>query len=210
MLMIISSGYGPVECENAVFRYVSFLEEEFYQNNIKYKYISRENGLDKNTCKSVTLEINSNLDFLQKYIGTILWVNQSEYRKNHKRKNWYIKAHLSETLDDHNSKSKVSLDKKDIFIETMRSSGNGGQNINKLETAVRIKHIKTGITVVSKEERTQYQNKKIAMKKLLNKLQELEEEQINRRQVEIWEAKSEIKRGEPEIVFKGEKFKKIK
>lgn len=69
---------------------------------------------------------------------------------------------------------KIKLNSNDLRIETKRSSGPGGQNVNKLESAVRIVHIPTGIAVECQEERTQIKNKQIAMQKLHNKLFQLE------------------------------------
>lgn len=68
----------------------------------------------------------------------------------------------------------IKLNPNDLRIETKRSSAPGGQNVNKLESAVRIVHIPTGIAVECQEERTQIKNKQIAMRKLHNKLYQIE------------------------------------
>lgn len=68
----------------------------------------------------------------------------------------------------------INFNSGDLRIETKRSNAPGGQNVNKLETAVRIVHLPTGIAVEAQEERTQLQNKAIAMKKLHNKLYQIE------------------------------------
>ena len=71
----------------------------------------------------------------------------------------------------------VTIDPKDIQVEFTKSSGPGGQNVNKRETAVRLTHTKTGLSVVVSSERSQEQNRVIAMNMLLGKLHVLKEKQ---------------------------------
>ena len=181
------------------------MKKEFRNKGIEYKVLNEEENFSKKMCKSVILDIVVDFKELKEYSGTILWINKSEDRKESKRKNWYIKAEILEDITDF----EYELDEKDLVIEKMRSSGNGGQNVNKVETAVRIKHIPTGITVVSREERTQYSNKKIGIKKISNKLVELNRKAEQNKKMEVWESKSEIERGNPDKIFEGNKFKKL-
>ena len=84
MRMIISSGNGPQECEKAVYEYFKYLKKEFAKYNIEYRYIESEAGNKAKTFRSVVLQIKENTKFTNIYTGTILWINESIYRKNHR------------------------------------------------------------------------------------------------------------------------------
>ena len=88
----------------------------------------------------------------------------------------------------------------------MRSSGTGGQNVNKVNSAVRATHQPSGISVVSMDSRSQHQNKKIATTRLLLKLQEFEMSLIKVFVQEKWNNQTSIARGNPVKIFRGDKF----
>lgn len=159
MWIQISSGKGPDECELAVSLFIKSYQKECTMDGINVNILDALPGNISGNFKSILLSIDGQNkgDLIN---GTIQWICKSPYRPNHKRKNWFINIDVFEELE------KLDFSDKDIKFESMRSSGPGGQNVNKVETAVRAIHIPTGISVVASEERSQHMNKRLAIARL--------------------------------------------
>lgn len=192
MIVQISSGQGPAECELAVVKLYESLEKEYSDIELMQKHESRTPGC----CSSIMFSTEEDLSHLE---GTVQWICESPFRPHHKRKNWYVDVSIIPEVPQ------ICKD-QDIRFERFHCGGNGGQNVNKVETGVRLIHIPTGITVTSTAERSQLQNRKNALDKLNLILAEKEAANHAKQTNDAWREHTKIVRGNPVRVYKGIKF----
>ena len=202
----MTSGRGPAECSWVVAQVLKTFLEEATDNKIKTTLLQRETGIENGTVETATILLESNdlNEFVNSWIGTIQWIGQSQFRKFHKRKNWFI------GIFEVDKAITTEITEKDIQYQAMRSSGAGGQHVNKVSSAVRATHVPTGINVVAMDSRSQHQNKKLATERLLQKFKDETVKQFKAEFQSQWMSQLQIQRGNAIRIFQGSDFKKQK
>lgn len=196
MIMQISSGMGPVECRVAVGGIFGQLQKEFPEIEI----VTATNGEVSGSFSSIIFTSDQDLSELE---GTMEWICKSKYRPGHKRKNWFVDVSVIQEAEEIDPK--ISADS--LRVEKFHSGGPGGQNVNKVETGVRVIHIPTGITVSSTRERSQFANKQDALKKLSAVLTQINTDNKYKQKNDAWSKHAQIVRGNPVRVYEGDDFR---
>jgi peptide chain release factor len=202
----ITAGRGPAECTWVVAQVLKKMLDEANEFSLKCFVIEREQGIENGTIESVIIKLEGNRvqEFANLWIGTIQWIGQSQFRKFHKRKNWFIGIFEIPPI------SKTQINESDIQFQAIRSSGAGGQHVNKVSSAIRATHVPTGVSTVCMDSRSQHQNKKIARERLILKLEAEEIKQLKNQFQATWMNQTQVQRGNPVRVFEGSDFKKQK
>ena len=192
-ILTIHSGAGGTESQDWAEMLMRMYVRWGEQNGYKMTLVDILEG-DGAGIKSATIEVEGEYSYgyLKAENGVHRLVRISPFDSNKRRHTSFASVFVISEIDD---TIEIDINPADLRIDTYRSGGKGGQNVNKVETAVRITHIPSGVVAACQSERSQSQNKVNAFKLLRSKLYQIEKEKLEAELDEVEKGKMKIEWG---------------
>jgi peptide chain release factor len=198
----VTSGRGKVECHLGVKLLTEAIQCEAADGQLTASIIdfaATDHGF---ASVLLVVEGTGEYDFCKSLTGSVEWIWKSTIRPHWPRKRWFLGVDAFVPPD----MLSTELTESDLRWESMKSSGPGGQHVNKTESAIRLTHLPTGVVVTAQEERSQFRNKSLAKARLARKLLERQQTQVSDQQKALQFNHDNLVRGNAIRTYEGLEF----